>query len=114
MIATLHHINAHRDAPAPRLVVVASPVRRHRPRSATVALFTAGMTPGFVLASAAMAQGGADMVRAALLLAGISALVTVVAAARARQIARRRRQRLRQRAQLRPAASAMVPLRRAA
>jgi len=112
MTGTVHHIHPHRHHEAPRLALVATPPPRRRPLSATLALFGAGMTPGFLLAAAASAQGGAVMVRTALVLAGLAGAVTVMAAARARQIARRREQRLRQRERLRPAAS--VAMRRAA
>jgi hypothetical protein len=82
--------------------------------SANLALFGAGLTPGFILAAAASAQGGVAMVQTALVLAGISAAVTVAAGVRARQIARRRQERLRQREHLRPAAPTPVTMRRAA
>jgi hypothetical protein len=114
MTGTVHHIHTHRHHQTPRLTVVATPTPRRRPVSANVALFGAGLTPGFVLAAAVSAQGGAAMVQTALVLAGISAAVTVAAGARARQIARRREQRLRHRERLRPPAPTPVTMRRAA
>lgn len=114
MTGTVHHLHAHRRPTEPRLALVTAPAPTRRPLSATVLLFGAGMTPGFLLAAAASAQGGAAMVRTALVSAGISATVTVAAAARARQIARRHEQRLRQRARLRPAATTPRAMRRAA
>jgi hypothetical protein len=114
MTGTVHHIHAHRHPEAPRLRLVAAPSSRRRPLSATLTLFAAGMTPGFLLAAAASAQGGLTMVRTALVLAGICAAVTVAAAMRARQIARRREQRLRQRARLRSAPATSIATRRAA
>ena len=113
MTGTVHHLHAHRRTTRPRLELV-TPAPSRRPFSATLTLFGAGMTPGFLLAAAASAQGGSAMVRTALIAAGISALVTVAAATRARQIARRREQRLRQRARLRPAAATPMVMRRAA
>ncbi len=112
MTATLYDINTGRRQDAPRLVAVAPAPRR--PLSATVALFGLGMTPGFLLAGAASAQGGAGMVATAWTLAGLSALVTVGAALRSRQIAVRRRRRLAQRARAQTVRSAPLPLRRAA
>jgi len=114
MTGTVHHLNAYRHHEAPQLALVAAPAPRRRPFSATLTLFAAGMTPGFVLAAAVSAQGGAVMVRTALILAVASAAVAVVAGARARQIARRRQQRLRQRALLQPDALRPVAMRRAA
>jgi len=72
------------------------------------------MVPGFLLTAAVSAQGGAVMVRTALILAGVSTVVAVAAGCRARQIARRREQRLRQRARLRPAPEGPLAMRRAA
>jgi hypothetical protein len=99
---------------APRLALVGKTRRTRPPLSATLALFAAGMTPGFLLASIASAQGGAGLVHSALLLAGTSALVAVAAATRARQIERRRERRIHQRAAMRPPASAHRPMRHAA
>ncbi len=114
MTGTVHHLHAHRHHEAPRPSLVAAPAPRRRPFSATLTLFAAGMTPGFLLAGAASAQGGAVMVRTALILAGISAVVAVAAGGRARQIARRRALRLRQRARFRPMAERPIAMRRAA
>jgi hypothetical protein len=112
MTATLYDISPARRHDAPRLVAVAP--RRRRPLSATIALFGLGMTPGFLLAGAVSAQGGAGMVATAWTLAGISAVVTVAAAVRSRQIAVRRRRRLAQRARAQTNRGAPIPLRRAA
>ena len=112
MTATLYDINTGRRPDAPRLVAIAPP--RRRPVSATIALFGLGMTPGFLLAGAVSAQGGAGMVATAWTLAGLSALVTVAAALRSRQIAVRRRRRLAERARVHTAHSVPIPLRRAA
>jgi hypothetical protein len=114
MTGTVHHLHAHRRHEAPRLTLAAAPALRRRPFSATLTLFATGMTPGFLLAAAASAQGGTVMVRTALILAGVSAVMAVAAGSRARQIARRRGRRLRQRARLRPAAARPVAMRRAA
>lgn len=114
MTGTVHHIHTHRHNEAPRLALATTLAQRRRPLSATLALFGAGMTPGFLLAASASAQGGAVMVQTALVLAGVSAALTVAAAARARQIAWRREQRLRQRERLRPAAPTPIAMRRAA
>ena len=112
MTGNVHHIHAHRRRAAPCSARVITHAPRRRPLSATLALFGAGMTPGFLLAAAASVQGGGAMVQTALVLAGVSIALTVMAAARARQIARRRQQRLRQRERLGPAAA--IALRRAA
>jgi hypothetical protein len=112
MTATLYDINTGRRHDAPR-PIAAAPSRR-RPLSATIALFGLGMTPGFLLAGAVSAQGGAGMVGTAWTLAGVSALVTVAAALRSRQIAVRRRRRLAQRARVQAVHAAPIPLRRAA
>lgn len=114
MTGTVHHLNAYRHHETPPLALVAAPAPHRRPVSATVTLFAAGMTPGFLLAAAASSQGGAVMVRTALILAAASATVAVAAGVRARQIARRREQRLRERARLRRPASRAVAVRRAA
>lgn len=88
--------------------------RARRPFSATVALFGVGMTPGFLLAGAASAQGGAAIVQTALICTGTSAVVTMAAAMRARRIAVRRRQRLADRARMRKIAPVQPAQRRAA
>ena len=114
MTGTVHHLHARRHPEAPRLALVAVPAPRRHPFSASLTLFAAGMAPGFLLAATASAQGGAVMVRTALILAGVAAMVAVAAGCRARQIARRREQRLRQRARLRPASERPLAMRRAA
>ena len=112
MTATLYDISTGRRHDAPRLVAVAR--ARRRPLSATIALFGLGMTPGFLLAGAVSAQGGAGTVTTAWTLAGLSALVTVAAALRSRQIAVRRRRRLAQRARAQTVHVAPITMRRAA
>ncbi len=111
MTATLYDINTGRRHDAARPVADA-PARR--PLSATIALFGLGMTPGFLLAGAASAQGGAGMVTSAWTLAGLSGLVTIAAALRSRQIAVRRRQRLAKRARAQTIHEAPITMRRAA
>ncbi|MFN8122559.1 MAG: hypothetical protein U0237_09035 [Thermoleophilia bacterium] len=83
----------------------------HRPRSATVALYAAGMVIGFLLAALASAPGGGAMVAWQLGLAAVAGVVCLVAARRAR--AQRRSARVARRRE--PAvAEAPVALRRAA
>ena len=112
MTATVYNIHTAERRPVPRLALAPTPTRR--PLSATIALFGLGMTPGFVLAAGASAQGGAGTVDTALALAGISAMVTVAAALRSRRIAVRRRQRLMQRARMGSATALPLTARRAA
>lgn len=112
MTANVYDIHTAQRRSAPRLALAPAPVRR--PLSATIALFGLGLTPGFLLAAGASAQGGARMVDTALLLAGISATVTVAAALRSRRIAVRRRQRLTQRARMDAAVASPRQMRRAA
>lgn len=56
----------------------------HRPRSATVALYAAGMVIGFLLAAVASAPGGGAMVAWQLVLAAVAGVVCLAAARRAR------------------------------
>src|SRR5450631_2056405 len=103
------------DRPVPSQLSVVGKARRTRPPlSATLALFAAGMTPGFLLASVASAQGSAGIVDTELLLAGAAAVTALTAATRARHIQRQRQQRIRQRAAMRPTAPTPIPMRRAA
>jgi hypothetical protein len=111
MTATLYDIHTGRrreTAAAP------PPPPFRRPLSATIALFAAGLAPGFLLAGVASAQGGSTMVQTELALAAGSAAVCVLAATRSRQIARRRAKRLRSRASRRATEVRASPLRRAA
>jgi len=114
MTATLYDIQTGRRRDIAPVTAAPSPSSFRRPLSATIALFAAGLAPGFVLASAASAQGGAAMVDTELAFAAGSAVICVLAAARARQIARRRAQRLRQRATRRAVSVRTSALRRAA
>jgi hypothetical protein len=70
--------------------VAPRPRPRRAPRAATVALYALGLVVGFLLAAAASAPGGADVVTGELRLAGAAALVAAVALLRARAVARRR------------------------
>jgi hypothetical protein len=72
------------------------------------------MTPGFLLASIASAQGGAGMVHTELILAAASAIVAVAAGTRARHIQRRRERHVRARATGRRPSPAHLAQRRAA
>ncbi|MCC6832214.1 MAG: hypothetical protein IT200_12780 [Thermoleophilia bacterium] len=83
----------------------------HRPRSATVALYAAGMVIGFLLAAVASAPGGGAMVGWQLGLAAAAGAVCFTAARRARG---QRRRAPRTRGQAAPVAQAPVTLRRAA
>ena len=71
-----------REVPAPRR-------RRRAPRAATLALYSLGLTTGFLLAAGASAPGGGAVVAGQLKLALAGAIVGVLALARARAVARR-------------------------
>jgi len=74
-----------------------APAADLRPRSATVALYAAGMVIGFLLAAVASAGGGGAMVAWQLGLAALAGVVSLVAARRARgqrRIARAARRRV--------------------
>lgn len=113
MTAHVHAITPPGHPRRRHLAVVDTP-RRRPPLSGVVCLFAAGMTPGFLLATAAASQGGATEIHATLVAAGAAFVVALGAGARARQIERRRRRRRRERAERRPAAVAPRDLRRAA
>jgi hypothetical protein len=114
MTATLYDIQTGRRRDIPSVAAAATPPRWRRPLSATIALFAAGLAPGFLLASAVSVQGGPGMVQAEQALAAASAAVCIVAAMRSRQIARRRARRMRQRVARQTLPSHVAPLRRAA
>ena len=82
-----------------------------RPRSATVALYAAGMVIGFLLSALASAPGGGAMVAWQLGLAAVAGAVCLVAARRARM---QRRSARTARRRVAPAAEAPPALRRAA
>ena len=114
MTATLYDIHTGRRRDIPLVPAAATPTRWRRPLSATIALFAAGLTPGFLLASAVSVQGGPGMVQAELTLAAASATLCVTAAMRSRQIARRRARRMHQRVARQGLPSHVTTLRRAA
>ena len=77
-------------APAPpRLRQVPAPRRRRAPRAATLALYSLGLTAGFLLAAVASAPGGGDVVAGQLKLALAGAVVGALALVRARAVTRR-------------------------
>jgi hypothetical protein len=79
--------------PAQRaLRVVPAPARRRRrPSAAALAVYALGLTVGFLLAAIATAPGGAASALGQVQLAGVAAVVAVLAALRSRAVARRRR-----------------------
>ena len=80
----------HRPAPARRLRPVPARRRRRLPSARTVALYALGLVAGFLLAAIASAPAGAGVVVVQAELAGIAAVAGVLAALRARAVARRR------------------------
>ena len=78
-------------APAPpRLRQVPTPRRRRLPSAATVALYSFGLTAGFLLAAMASAPGGSAIVAGQLKLAVAGAVIGGLALVRARAVTRRR------------------------
>ena len=89
--ALRHLESSHpRLAPAPRLRPVPARRRRRLPSARTVALYALGLVAGFLLAAMASAPAGAGVVAFQVELAGIAAAVGLLAALRARAVARRR------------------------
>jgi hypothetical protein len=88
----LRHLESshHRPATAPRLRPVPARRRRRLPSARTVALYALGLVAGFLLAAVASAPAGAGVVAFQVELAGIAAVVGLLAAARARAVTRRR------------------------
>jgi hypothetical protein len=77
--------------PGPRLRAVPPPRRRTRaPRAAGVAVYSLGLTAGFLLAALASAPGGAGIVAVQGLLALGTATIAGLALLRARAVARDR------------------------
>lgn len=89
--ARTHTLAAAPVAPArPLLREVPSPRRRRAPRAATVALYSLGLTAGFLLAAVASAPGGGAIVAGQLKLAAAGAIISGLALVRARAVTRRR------------------------
>ena len=89
--ALRHAQSSHPAAPrAPRLRPVPARRRRRLPSARTVALYALGLVAGFLLAALASAPAGAGVVAFQVELAGIAAAVGMLAALRARAVARRR------------------------
>ena len=89
------HAHTHRlvDAPAatprPRLREAPAPTRRRRrPSAADLALYSLGLTAGFLLAALASAPGGGLIVAGQMALAVVGALVCALALLRARAVSR--------------------------
>lgn len=87
---TLPYAEAPAAPAAPRLHEVPVVRRRRAPRAATVALYSLGLTAGFLLAAAASAPGGGAVVAGQLKLALAGAVVGGLALLRARAVTRRR------------------------
>ena len=89
--ARTHHLaQAPVSIARPRLRAVPAHRRRRLPSAATVALYSFGLTAGFLLAAVASAPGGGAVVVGQLRLAAVGLLVGCFALARARAVARRR------------------------
>ncbi|HVH00741.1 MAG TPA: hypothetical protein VM844_08225 [Miltoncostaeaceae bacterium] len=93
---------AHRHSPLPepprrppaRLRAVPAARGRRVPSARALALYALGLVAGFLLAGLASLPGGAEVVSGQLGLAVAAAVVTGLAALRARAVARRRPARL--------------------
>ncbi len=89
--ARTHQLAEAAAAPAPpRLRQVPPPRPRRAPSAPSVALYSLGLTAGFLLAAIASAPGGGAIVAGQLKLALAGALVGGLALVRARAVTRRR------------------------
>lgn len=90
--ARTHRLAEAAAAPAPPRLYQAPARRRRRraPSAASVALYSLGLTAGFLLAAMASAPGGGTIVAGQLKLALAGALVGGLALVRARAVTRRR------------------------
>jgi hypothetical protein len=73
----------------PRLRAVPPPRRRRAPGARALALYALGLTAGFLLAGLASLPGGSEVVAGQAGLAAPAAALAVLAALRARAVARR-------------------------
>lgn len=88
--ARTHHFpQAPVSIARPPLRAVPTHRRRRLPSAATLALYSLGLTAGFLLAAVASTPGGSAVVAGQLRLAGLGLVVGCLALARARTVTRR-------------------------